>query len=44
MMFLSHAMFASAAGFTPLSGREDGIAERSDWKTRVSDRVVVEVN
>ena len=44
LMFLSHAMFASAAGFTPLSGREDGIAERSDWRTRVSDRVVMEVN
>jgi hypothetical protein len=29
-MFLSHAMFASTAGFTPLSGKEDGIAERSD--------------
>ena len=43
-MFLSHAMFASAAVFTPLSGREDGIAERSDWTTRVSDSVVVEVN
>lgn len=46
-MFLSHVMFASAAGSTPLSGSEGWIAERSDWRTRVSDRVmvmVVEVN
>jgi hypothetical protein len=41
LMFLSHVMFASAAEFTPLSGREDGMAERSDWKTRVSDSLVV---
>jgi hypothetical protein len=40
-MFLSHAIFTSAAEFTPLSGREDGIAERSDWMIRVSDRLVV---
>jgi hypothetical protein len=41
LIFLSHVMFASAAGFTPLSGSEDGTAERSDWKTRVSDSLVV---
>lgn len=39
LMFLSHVMFARAAGFTPF-GNEDGTAERSDWKTRVSDSLV----
>lgn len=40
-MFLSHVMLASAPGFTPLSGREEGMAERRDWKTRVSDSLDV---
>ena len=41
LMFLSHVIFASAAGFTPLTGREAGMAERRDWKTRVSDSLDV---
>lgn len=41
LMFLSHVMFASAAGDTPLSGSKEGTTERSDWKTRVSDSLVV---
>lgn len=41
LMLFSHVMFAIAAVFTPLSGREDGTAERSDWRTRVSDSLVV---
>jgi hypothetical protein len=40
LMFLSHVMFASAAGDRPLRGSEDE-AERSDWKTRVSDSLIV---